>query len=180
MFKCKYKFSLEDNSKAAKFVLWSNKQWKVCWILSIVLISIVLMCLFIGNVLDALSGNIDTLGLTLDFILLWVLIFILLIPTIQNSVSKKIYMQSLSDKDLMSVSINEYKCEVEFYKNGEMTNKEVLELTALTSAREDEKDIILVFNKNKFVLIKKDAFVGELDLFRKLISNYLKSDITKI
>ena len=180
MFSCKYKLTLEDNSKAAKFVLWSNRQWKVCWILSIVLISIGVTCLFIGNIIDALSGNIDTLGLTLDFILLWILIFMLLIPNIQASTSKKIYNESLADKDYMIVSIDENRCVVEFYKNEEMTNKEIIELNTLTSAGEDNSDFILVFNKNKFIMVKKDAFVREIDLFKKLIEKYAKSGITKI
>ncbi len=180
MFSCRYKFTLEDNQKGAKFTLKQNKALKTLKIVAIVCLAIGFVCSIIGDIINAYNGDFSAIDIFFDVVLLAILILMIFLPEIQNSANKKIFMQSLADKDMMNVDIDEKTCSVSFYKAGEMTSMQKLDLTLLTSAGEDDFDIILVFKKNMFVVIKKSLFEGELDLFRKLITSYTKEEIKKI
>ena len=80
----------------------------------------------------------------------------------------------------MIEKIDETKCDVSFQKNGEEVSRSVMDLSTLTSCIEDDERLVLVFNRQMFVVVRKDSLTGNLDSLKLLIQKYMNKPIVKI
>jgi len=162
MFKCKYKFELEDSIVSAKYVYKSQKrkQDKVIAILiPILMVAMIGMLIF-----DILSGNSYVWDIVLLVSLLVLEIMYLIIPTtLVASQKKSYYKQKLDTMDYLLVEIGENVCTEIMFKDGEENAKSVHGLRSLSSYLEDSNRLILVFNKVEYVCLRKENIEGGVD-----------------
>lgn len=171
MFECKYKLELEDSIKCAKYVYKSQKrkQDKVIAILiPFLMIAIIAMLVF-----DIVKGK----SFVWDIVLLVALVVLesmyLIIPIMLVQSQKKSYKkQNLANMDYLHIVVDDKQCVETLFKDEQEVAKNIHTLKFLTSYIEDKDYLILIFNKVKFVCIKKVGFVGDL--------NKLKSHLQKI
>ncbi len=170
MFECKYKFSLDDNIKCAKYVYNSQKrkQDKI--------IAILLPILFVGMLALLIVDIVNDKSIVWDIVLLVLLailqIMYLVMPAMVIRQTKKSYKsQDLGNMDNVKIILdpNSNMCNLSFQKGDEEIGKKALPLKTLTSYIEDKDDLILVFNNIEYVLIKKDALTGDLNKLKSVL-----------
>ena len=170
MFKCKYKFELEDSIACAKYVYKSQKrkQDKVIAILiPILMVAMIAMLIF-----DIVSGNPFAWDIVLLVSLIVLEIMYLIIPVMLVKSQKKSYFkQGLDKMDYLLVEVGENVCTETMFIGEEEQAKSVHNLRMLSSYIEDKDRLILVFNKVEFVCLKKDKIESGVEK--------LKSHLTK-
>ena len=162
MFECQYKLELEDSIKCAKYVYKSQKR-KQDKIIAI-LIPILMVCMVGMLVYDIIKGK----SVIWDVVLLVALVVLeslyLIIPIMLVSSQKKSFKrQKLGEMDYLQVKIQDNLCIETLYKDEKEVAKNIHNLKAMTSYLEDDKMIVLVFNKVEYVCIKKDKLTGGVD-----------------
>lgn len=162
MFKCKYKFELEDSIASAKYVYKSQKRKQdkiITMLIPVLFVAMIGMLVF-----DIIKNN----KIVMDIILLVALVVLevmyIVIPlTIVSSQKKSYNKQKLGEMDYLSVVIDENLCTEAMIKNEKEEAKNIHNLRMLTSYIEDEQRLILVFNKVEFVCLKKDKIEGGVE-----------------
>lgn len=161
MFECKYKYELEDSIVSAKYIYKSQKrtQDKVIAIL----IPILLACMVAMLVYDAIKGS----SIIWDIILLVALVALeimyLIVPLMLVSSQKKSYYKHKIDQmDYILIKIENNSCVETLYKDEKEVNTNVHNLKNLTSYLEDNKRLILVFNKVEYVCLRKENLTGDI------------------
>ena len=170
MFKCKYKFELNDSITSAKYVYKSQKRKQdkiIAILIPFLMVAIIAMLVF-----DVVSGK----SFVWDLILLVALIILecmyLVIPIMLVQSQKKSFKkQNLADMDYLHIVVDEKQCIETLFQDEKEVAKNIHTLKFLTSYIEDKDYLILIFNKVEFVCIKKVGFVGDL--------NRLKSHLQK-
>lgn len=161
MFKCKYKFELEDSMISAKYVYRSQKR-KQDKIIAI-LIPILMIAMVAMLVYDIVIENPFVWDIVLISALVVLEILYLIIPTTLAKSQKKSYIkQNLANMDYLLVEINENMCTETMFKDNQEQAKSMHNLRMLSSYIEDDRRIILIFNKVEFVCIRKENLEGGL------------------
>jgi len=162
MFKCKYKFELEDSITSAKYVYKSQKrkQDKI--------IAILIPFLFVAMIGILVFDIIKHNSIIWDIILLVALVVLevmyIVIPlTIVTSQRKSYNKQKLDEMDYLLVVIDENMCTESIFKDEQEQAKNIHNLRMLTSYIEDDSHLILVFNKVEFVCLRKDKIEGGVE-----------------
>lgn len=173
LFECRFKFSEEDNVRGTMDtmkVLNRNGFMIFCQ----VMVWLAFACSLIAVIFVACIGESVTEPL---LTLLWISLFVVLwlcIPLLQKSAAKKSYQKTLADKDEMVVQFDESRCIASFYKNGEETNKQIIELNTISNIIEHDDEMTIIFDKRQFVIVKKQYLSGDWDLFKKLVYSFNK------
>lgn len=159
MFECKFKYELEDSLVSAKYIYKSQKrtQDKVIAIL----IPILIACMIGMLVFDIVKGN----SIVWDIVLLAALVVLevlyMIIPImLVRSQKKAYYKQNIDDMDFIMIRIDANNCVETLYKDTKEVATNTHSLRYLTSYLEDDKRIILVFNKVEYVCLRKDGIIG--------------------
>ncbi len=178
LFECRYKFSEEDNVKGSA-VTYKHMQYSggmlavniIIWIaIAISLISFTVSLVIFATVFKLLDYD-SLLGLI--FMLIFGVIYACM-PLIQKNVARSVYRRNLLDKDEMVLLFDESRCSASFYKAGEETNKQILELKNISHIAEHNGEMVIIFEKRYFVVVKKQFFHGDWELFRKLVYSFPK------
>lgn len=168
MFECKYKFSEEDNVVGTVETMKRQPQKAIKFLRIFLPILLVLnVALLVWDIMDGTDIYFDIVMIVV-LILSGVMIYCM--PSIYKWSAKKAYEKNLADKDLISIYMDENTATVSFFKGNTEVAKEVLNWTELTDYAEDENRLVLIFNL-KFIVIRKDSFNGELDLFKMLLNS---------
>lgn len=178
MFECQFKMSEEDNVKGTLYTV--KQQRKTSNIIFIVLLFISLFLMISTLILDIRDGENIAFDVFLMVLILALLVLYFCFPILFKSSAKRVYKTNIADKDLMIVKIDDTKCDVSFQKNGEQVSRSVMDLSTLTSCIEDDERLVLVFNKQMFVVVRKDSLLGNLDSLKLLIQKYMNKSIVKI
>ena len=174
MFKCKYKFELDDSITSAKYVYKSQKrkQDKVIAILiPILLVSMIAMLVF-----DIVRGNSFVWDIILLIALTVLEVMYMIIPATLVKSQKKAYdNQKLNEMDYLLVEIDENTCKETMYKDEQAQASSVHNLRMLSSYIEDADRLILIFNKIEFVCLKKQNIEGGVEKLK----NHLEKKMFK-
>jgi len=174
MFKCKFKFELEDSLISAKYVYRSQKrkQDKV-----IAILIPILMVMMIGMlVFDILTKRPYIWDIVLLVALFVLEVMYLIIPyTLVSSQKKAFKKQNLEEMDYFLVEINENVCIETMFKDEKEQAKSMHSLKMLTSYIEDETRLILIFNKIEYVCLRKEHIQGGVDKLKA----HLEKKMTK-
>jgi len=177
LFECRYKYTEEDNQKGSMttYKYLRHSGWALVFeILMWVIVGCTIAGLVAGMVYSAVSKNqidldyLPTIICELVFVVLW-----LLLPVIQKNAARSVYRKNLADKDEIVVLFDESRCITSFYKNGEETNKQIIELNTISTFIEDKDYLTIIFDKRIFVLVKKQYLNGDLGLLKKLLNSYI-------
>ncbi len=162
MFECKFKYELEDSLISAKYIYKSQKrkQDKVIAIL----IPILMVCMIAMLVFDIVKGN----SFVWDIVLLVALVVLecmyLIIPIMLTSSQKKNYFkQKIDEMDYIQIKIDDKTCVESLVKDESVQASNMHVLKQLTSYLEDDKRLILVFNKVEYVCLRKENLTGGLE-----------------
>ncbi len=159
MFKCKYKFELEDSIVSAKYVYKSQKRKKDKIIT--LLIPALLIAMIVMLVVDIRSGNAIGWDITLIVALLILEAVHIILPyTVVSSQKKSFRKQQLESMDYLLVEINDNICTETMVKNEDVVAKSMHNLRSLTSYVEDAYRIVLIFNNVEYVCIRKAYLEG--------------------
>ena len=162
MFKCKYKFELEDSIVSAKYVYKSQKrkQDKVIAIL----IPILIACMIAMLVFDIVKKNSFVWDIVLLVALVVLEVMYLIVPLMLVSSQKKAFQkQKIDEMDYILIQIDENSCVETLIKDEKEVSKNVHALRQLTSYLEDKTRLILVFNKVEYVCLRKDNIQGDIN-----------------
>ena len=168
MFECNYKFELDDNIKCAKYVYNSQKR-KQDKVIAIMLP--ILMVAMIAMLIVDIVNKKNVIWDVAPLVMLGVLqTMYLTMPLMVVKQTKKSYVQQkLNDMDSIKIVINDNQCNMTFVKDGVELEPKTLHLKMLTSYIEDQGNIVLVFNKLEYVLIKKAHLKGDIKKLRALL-----------
>ena len=172
MFECKYKFELEDSLISAKYVYNSQKRKQdkiIAFLIPILILAMVGMLVY-----DIISGK----SLVWDVILLIALLVLqityLIIPLMLVSSQKKAYKkQNISEMDYLLIKIENNICTEALYKNEKEVSKNVHNLKFLTSYLEDNKRLILVFNKVEYICLRKEFLNCEVSKLKEYLNKIM-------
>ena len=170
MFECKFKYELEDSIISSKYIYKSQKR-KQDKIIAI-MIPILFLCMIGMMIYDIIKNK----SIVWDVVLLVALglleIMYLIVPIMLVKSQKKAFYQNEIDKmDYVIVKIDDNSCVETLYKDEQEVSKNIHSLRQLTSYLEDDKRLILVFNKVEYVCLRKANLFGDL--------NKLKSQLEK-
>ena len=169
MFKCKYKFEIEDSVTCAKYVYKSQKR-KQDKIIAI-LIPILMVAMIAMMIFDIIAGNSYVWDIVLFVSLVILEILYLIIPVTLVKSQKKSYLkQGLDKMDYLLVEVGENVCTETMFIGEEEQAKSVHNLRSLSSYIEDKDRLILVFNKVEFVCLKKDKIEGGVEKLKNHLS----------
>lgn len=171
MFECKFKYELEDSIVSAKYIYKSQKRTQDKIIA--ILIPILIVCMIGMLVYDIVKNNSFVWDIVLLVALVVLEVMYLIIPIMLVSSQKKSFKkQKIDEMDYILIKIDEATCVETLMKDEKEVSKNVHHLKQLTSYLEDNKRLILVFNKVEYVCLRKENIVGGLEK--------LKSHIEKI
>lgn len=171
MFECKFKYELEDSIVSAKYIYKSQKRTQDKIIA--ILIPILIVCMIGMLVFDIVKKNSFVWDIVLLVALVVLEVMYLIIPLMLVSSQKKSYnKQNIDEMDYILIKIDEQTCVETLVKDEKEVSKNVHNLKQLTSYLEDNKRLILVFNKVEYVCLRKENIVGGLEK--------LKSHVEKI
>lgn len=161
MFECKFKYELEDSIISAKYIYKSQKrkQDKVIAIL----IPILFICMIGMLIYDIIKQK----PIVWDIVLLVALglleVMYLILPIMLVRSQKKAFQQNKMDTmDYIYIHIDENSCVETLYKDEQEVSKNIHSLRQLSSYLEDDKRLILVFNKVEYVCLRKSELTGDL------------------
>ena len=175
MFQCKYKYELEDSVISAKYVYKSQKrtQDKVIAIL----IPILFLCMIGMMIYDIVKQKPIVWDIVLLVALALLEVMYLIIPIMLVKSQKKAFVQNEMDKmDYIKIQIDENSCTETVFKDEEEISRNVHSLKQLTSYLEDDKRLVLVFNKVEYVCLRKSELVGDL----KKLKAHLEKIMSKV
>lgn len=168
MFKCKYKYELEDSIVSAKYIYKSQKRTQdkvIATLIPILMVAMVAMLVY-----DVIRKQSFVWDIVLLVALLALEIMYLLIPIMLVKSQKKAFeKQNIADMDYILIEIKDNSCEETLFKEEKEVSKMVHNLKSLTSYLEDAKRLILVFNKVEYVCIRKENLVGGVDKLKALL-----------
>lgn len=168
MFESKYKFTLEDNIKCAKYVYNSQKR-KQDKVIAIML-PILLVCMIAMLIVDIVNHKSVVWDIILLVMLVVLQIMYFVMPLMVVKQTKKSYKaQEFDTMDCIKVNINDNSCVVAFEKDNQEYGKKTLSLKSLTSYIEDNDSLVLVFNKVEYVLVKKENLTGDLNRLKNML-----------
>ncbi len=171
MFECKFKYELEDSIVSAKYIYKSQKRTQDKIIA--ILIPILIACMVGMLVFDIVKNNSFVWDIVLLVALVVLELMYLIIPLMLVSSQKKLFKkQNIDEMDYILIQIDEATCVETLMKDEKEVSKNVHNLKQLTSYLEDNKRLILVFNKVEYVCLRKENIVGGLEK--------LKSHLEKI
>ncbi len=169
MFECKYKFTLEDNIKCAKYVYKSQKRTQDKVIAC--MLPILLVCMVALLVVDIVNDKSIIWDIALLVMLFVLQMMYFVMPAMVVKQTKKSYhAQKLDTMDYIKVNINEKSCAVAFEREGTENDVKLLPLKTLTSYLEDGDSIILIFNKVEYVQVKKEHLTGDVNKLKALLN----------
>lgn len=169
MFECKYKFTLEDNIKCAKYVYKSQKRTQDKIIA--IMLPILLVCMVALLIVDIVYKKNVIWDIALMVMLLVLQLMYILMPTMVVRQTKKTYKaQELDKMDNIKIEVNDKSCIVAFEHEGEELANKVLPLKTLTSYLEDSESVVLIFNKIEYILVKKEYLNGDVNKFKALLN----------
>ena len=178
MFKCKYKFELEDSITSAKYVYKSQKRKQdkvIAFLIPILMVSMVAMLVF-----DIVQGRPFAWDIILLVALLALGIMYIVIPTtIVTSQKKAFYKQKLDEMDYFQVTIDENVCIEAMFKDEQEQAKSVHNLKSLSSYIEDANRIILIFNKVEFVCLRKNCIEGGVEKLKSHLEKKMAKNSQK-
>ena len=174
MFKCKYKFEVEDSITSAKYVYKSQKRKQdkiIAILIPVLLVAMVGMLVF-----DIIKGN----SIVWDIVLLVALVVLetmyLIIPVTLVTSQKKAYnKQKLAEMDYLLIEIDENSCKETMFKEGKEQVSSMHNLKLLSSYIEDSERLILIFNKVEFVCLRKQNIEGGVEKLK----NHLQKKMVK-
>ena len=178
VFECQFKMSEDDNVKGTLYTI--RQQRRKSNIVFIVLLCVSLLLMISTLIWDIRDGESIAFDIFLLVLIVALLILYICFPILFKANAKRVYKTSIADRDLMIVKIDETKCDVSFQKNGEEVSRSVMDLSTLTSCIEDDERLVLVFNRQMFVVVRKDSLTGNLDSLKLLIQKYMNKPIVKI
>ena len=178
MFECQFKMSEDDNVKGTLYTIMQQRRKSN--IVFIVLLCVSLLLMISTLIWDIRDGESIAFDIFLLVLIVALLILYICFPIVFKANAKRVYKTSIADRDLMIVKIDETKCDVSFQKNGEEVSRSVMDLSTLTSCIEDDERLVLVFNRQMFVVVRKDSLTGNLDSLKLLIQKYMNKPIVKI
>lgn len=178
MFECQFKMSEDDNVKGTLYTI--RQQRRKSNIVFIVLLCVSLLLMISTLIWDIRDGESIAFDIFLLVLIVALLILYICFPILFKANAKRVYKTSIADRDLMIVKIDETKCDVSFQKNGEEVSRSVMDLSTLTSCIEDDERLVLVFNRQMFVVVRKDSLTGNLDSLKLLIQKYMNKPIVKM
>ena len=172
MFECKYKFELEDGIISAKYVYNSQKRKQdkvIAFLIPILILAMVGMLVY-----DIVSGKSFVWDIILLIALLVLQITYLIIPAMLVVSQKKAYKkQNISEMDYLLIKIENNICTEALYKDEKEVSKNVHNLKFLTSYLEDDKRLILVFNKVEYICLRKDALNCEVGKLKEYLNKIM-------
>ena len=174
MFECKFKYELEDSLISAKYIYKSQKR-KQDKIIAI-LIPILIVCMIAMLVYDIIKGKSFVWDIVLLVALIALEVMYLIIPIMLVSSQKKSYQkQNLDNMDYIMIKIDANSCVEALYKDEKEVTTNTHSLRYLTSYLEDDKRLILVFNKVEYVCLRKQNIIGGL----KELKAHLEKQMSK-
>ncbi|MBQ8615657.1 MAG: hypothetical protein IJ415_03735 [Clostridia bacterium] len=178
MFECKFKYELEDSIVSAKYIYKSQKrtQDKVIAIL----IPILMVCMIAMLIYDIIKNKSFVWDIVLLVALLVLEIMYLIIPLMLVSSQKKSFAkQKIDEMDYIHIKIDNNSCVETLVKDDEEKAKHVHNLKSLTSYLEDNKRLILVFNKVEYVCLRKENITGDVEKLKVLLNKTMSKTIAK-
>ena len=168
MFTCKFKYELEDSIVSAKYIYKSQKRTQDKIIAA--LIPILMAAMIAMLVYDIVKGNSFIWDIVLLVALFALEIMYLLIPIMLVKSQKKAFeKQQISTMDYIVVEIKDGVCTEQLFKDEKEMSKQIHNLRTLTSYLEDDKRLILVFNKVEYVCLRKENLVGGENKLKALL-----------
>lgn len=159
MFTCKFKYELEDSIVSAKYIYKSQKRMQDKIIAA--LIPILMAAMIAMLVYDIVKGNSFVWDIVLLVALAALEAMYLMIPVMLAKSQKKAFQkQQISAMDYIQIEIKDNACVEQLFKDEKEVSKVVHDLRTLTSYLEDDKRLILVFNKVEYVCLRKENLVG--------------------
>lgn len=178
MFECKFKYELEDSVVSAKYIYKSQKrtQDKVIAIL----IPILMLCMIAMLIYDVVKGKSFIWDIVLLVALLALEIMYLIIPImLVRSQKKSFAKQKIDEMDYIYINIDHNSCVETLVKDNEEKAKHVHNLKTLSSYLEDQKRLILVFNKVEYVCLRKENITGDIEKLKAHLNKSMSKSIAK-
>jgi hypothetical protein len=174
MFECKFKYELEDSLVSAKYIYKSQKRKQDKFIA--ILIPILIVCMIAMMVYDIVKGKSFVWDIVLLVALIALEVMYLIIPIMLVSSQKKsYYKQKIDEMDFIMIKIDANSCVESLHKDGKEMSNHTHSLRYLTSYLEDDKRLVLVFNKVEYVCLRKENVVGGL----KELKAHLEKQMSK-
>lgn len=168
MFECKFKYELEDSIVSAKYIYKSQKRTQDKIIA--ILIPILMVAMVVMLVYDIVKEKSFVWDIVLLVALLTLEIMYLIIPLMLVSSQKKSYSkQKIDEMDFIHIKIEGSSCIESLIKDNEEKAKHIHSLKNLTSYLEDNKRLILVFNKVEYVCLRKEFVSGDVTKLKALL-----------
>lgn len=176
MFECKFKFELEDSITSAKYIYKSQKRKQDKFVA--ILIPILFVAMVAMLVYDIVKGKSFVWDIVLLVALFALEVMYLIMPIMLVSSQKKSYYQNKIDEtDYMLVEIQDLNCVETLYKDEKEVSKNVHSLKQLTSYLEDNKRLVLVFNKVEYVCLRKENLVGGLEKLKAHLEKIMSKTV---
>ena len=174
MFESRFNFSLDDN--IAGTIYTTRKKTKKLNILVYTLLFLCLLFAIISLILDIILGDSIVFDIILIVLAITVGIYHFYSPKMWKKSAIKSYNEFIASNNYCVVIIDDDSCKVSFYKGDEEVSKVVLDLNSITACFEDNERLVIVFNKNQFVIIKKENLSGRIEFLRDKIEQYLNDE----
>ena len=168
MFECIFKYELEDSIVSAKYIYKSQKRTQdkvIAILIPVLILSMIAMLVY-----DIVKNN----SIVWDIVLLCALVVLevmyLIVPLMLVRTQKKSFQkQKIAEMDFIKINIDEKSCTEVLVKGDEEVSRIVHPLKQLTSFLEDNKRLILVFNRVEYVCLRKENLVGDQNKLKQLL-----------
>lgn len=176
MYRCKFKYELEDCLFSAKQVYLSQRRTKDK------VITFMVPFLFVICIGLLILDIVNKKSIVWDIVLLVALAVLevvsLSLPSIVAKSQKKTFAQvGMADMDYIVITIDNSVCTEQLFKDEQEKSKLTHNLRALTSFIEDNSRLILVFNSAEYVCIKKACFEGDINAFKEFLQKQMSKNI---
>ncbi len=173
MFTCKYKYTLEDSIKCAKYVYRSQRR------LQDKIIAVMIPILLVAMVGMLVADIVLKRNLIWDIILVVALVVLeiiyLIIPLTLVSQQKKAFKkQGFDEMDCLDIKIENNVITEQMIKDGQAEFSATHNLKNVSSYIEDADRIVLVFNKVEFTCIRKEFLTGGVEKLKALLQKAMQ------
>lgn len=176
MFECKFKYELEDSLTSAKYIYKSQKR-KQDKIIAI-LIPVLIVCMVAMMTYDIIQNNSFIWDLILLVALIALEIMYLIIPIMLVKSQKKSFeKQKIDEVDYILIKIDNNSCVEELYQNGNVVSSVNHSLKHLSSYLEDQKRLILVFNKVEYACLRKENLTGGVEKLKSHLEKVMSKTV---
>lgn len=168
MFTCKYKYTLEDSIKCAKYVYRSQRRLQDKIIA--VMIPILLVAMVAMLVVDIVLKRNFVWDIILVVALVVLEIIYLIIPLTLVAQQKKAFKkQHYDEMDYLEIKIENNLVSEQMVKDGKVELSGTHNLKSVTSYIEDDTRLVLVFNKVEFACLRKENLTGGVEKLKAAI-----------